>query len=485
MREPYFSSADIARPGTLGGGNWSIQNLNSITVIFGKNSSGKSLLLRSWRNSNPGDIHYVVPERIGALTFEPTYLQQELRGEERRQYSDRNYLGEYRQRVVTRIQTYFTARGNARANTLPGDPTDLERLISQLIPDFTISLDGLSNPPYQLKRMPNDTAVENIDQLSSGEAQLLTLGLDILTIGAIWDIENREQRLILLDEPDAHIHPDLQVRFADFIVQVAEKYSLQIVVATHSTTFMAALGQFGDSAASVLYLDRTKSDFTANVFSAIAKELAACLGGHALMGPLFSVPILLVEGDDDYRIWSQVPRHHVVSFSVIPSNGEEIKRYQKSLEQMLNALREEGADLSGYALLDGDKGKPEPTEQAPQNHIKYIKLSCHEAENLYLTDEVLASMGIDWETAQTRIVDNADRYGNKAESLRSAPNWDRSAVDIKNLMVELNAILDEKNVHWTIRVAQTIGRERPSGQLSEFLGDEVLGSLWGPVEEPQ
>ena len=35
------------------------------------------------------------------------------------------------------------------------------------------------------------------------------------------------------------------------------------------------------------------------------------------MGPLFGVPLLLVEGDDDYRIWNEIPRHHITSFAVI------------------------------------------------------------------------------------------------------------------------------------------------------------------------
>src|SRR5687767_2265394 len=112
------------------------------------------------------------------------------------------------------------------------------------------------------------------------------------------------------------MHPDLQARFADFLVQVSHRFKLQTVVATHSTTLLAAIGQFADADAAVVYLDRTKSTFIGQAFTSEMKELAACLGGHALMGPLFGVPILLVEGDDDYRIWSQVPRHHITSFAV-------------------------------------------------------------------------------------------------------------------------------------------------------------------------
>ena len=133
MIDPYFTEQVVPRPELLGGGNWQLRNLNSITVVFGKNGSGKSLLLRAWRDRDVDNIHYVVPERSGAITFEPGFLIQEYSGQERSGQSRRNYLIDYRQRVVTRIQAYFTTRGNVRKDELPGDPGDLERLIGQLI----------------------------------------------------------------------------------------------------------------------------------------------------------------------------------------------------------------------------------------------------------------------------------------------------------------------------------------------------------------
>ncbi len=75
------------------------------------------------------------------------------------------------------------------------------------------------------------------------------------------------------------------------------------------------------------------------------------------MGPLFGSPLLLVEGDDDYRIWSQVPRYHAVNLSVIPCGGDEIKKYQRSLELVFSALREPGVGETGFALIDRDKGR--------------------------------------------------------------------------------------------------------------------------------
>lgn len=476
-----MTDIDVPKPGDLGNTPWRVRGLRSITVVFGKNGSGKSRFLRAWRDQNPDWAHYIVPERSGNIEYQPNLLQQQLGGQQRRGQAQRNFLNNYREQIVTRIQAYFAARGDVRAEQLPGDPADLEMRLSTLLPDFAVVLSGTANPPYALQRTSDGTPVQNIDHLSSGEAQILTVGLDVLTIAAIWDIEGRENRLMLIDEPDAHIHPDLQVRFADFLIGVAHRYKLQVAVATHSTTLLAAIGQFSGEEAGILYLDRLREECQVESFDKYKKEMAACLGGHALMGPLFGVPLLLVEGDDDYRIWSQVPRHHQVSFATVPANGDEIDQFQKNLEKLFEALREDATAPAGYALLDGDKTIPQPNAERSQKHIQFIGLNCHEAENLYLTDEVLALLGTSWTDALTAIETRAPEFGDKVGRLAGVRTWDRKTVDLKGLMVELMAILDPKGIHWTIRVARAIGAGRPTGQLAEFLGDSVVAALWGPV----
>ena len=257
-------------------------------------------------------------------------------------------------------------------------------------------------------------------------------------------------------------------------------YGFQTIIATHSPSLLAALGQFGGGGASVLYLDRVGTDFKAQPFDNILKELASCLGGHALMGPLFGVPLLLVEGDDDYRIWSQVPRHHVVSFSVLPSGGQQILNHQRALERVLNALREPGERKAGYALVDADKGKPEENAETPQKHISFIQLNCHESENLFLANEVLATLGgLSWVEAQQKIDAQAGDYGAKEPLLRAVIGCDRRSHDLKPVIEQLSLILDPKRVHWTVRVAAVIGRDRPTGQMGDFLGPEVVNALWG------
>lgn len=479
MHLPYYSKIQLRMPPDFGTNvDWVISELKPITVLFGKNGSGKSRFLRIWRDNIPQASHYIIPERPGNLNFEPSYMNQQRDGASRKATAEHNFFADYRTHVITRIQTYFLARGSSRKEKLSGDPAELEGLLNRVLPDFTVMLNGLANPPYQLHRTANNQRVDNVNALSSGEAQLLTVALDIVTVAALWELEEQSERVMFIDEPDAHIHPDLQVRFADFLVRASERFDLQVVIATHSTSLLAALGQFAGNDTGVVYLDRTKTSFKSVPFAKELRELASCLGGHALMGPLFGVPLLLVEGDDDYRIWSQVPRHHNVSFAVIPCNGDEIRKYQKSLENILAALRT-ATGIAGFALLDGDKVIPRSTDVA-QQHVKFIGLKCHEAENLFICDEVLALLNLDWATASAKIAAESSKYGQKSSKLAGAPQWDRKSEDIKNVIDEITKILDVKNVHWTARVAKAIGVGRPSGQLLDFLGNDLVADLWGP-----
>lgn len=285
MTKIYVENKEISRPPFLGGGHWELQDLNTVTVLFGKNGSGKSLLLRSWRDSDTDNTHYVSPERGGELAYDPGQIQHQLNSTQRSRQTTRNMTPNYRQQVIARITAYFSARGDIRDSSIPsGDPMELERLLSVLLPDFSFSISGLSTPPFELTRLDSGEIIDSVQKLSSGEAQLLTLGLDILTIAAIWEIQKLDTRILLLDEPDAHLHLDLQARLAEFVTHVADQFDLQVVVATHSPAFLSALGQFGSSSTSVIYLDRIRDTYKARPIDKVAKELASCLGGPSSHG---------------------------------------------------------------------------------------------------------------------------------------------------------------------------------------------------------
>jgi len=478
----YSAELNIARPQHLGGGQWILKNLNEITVLFGKNGSGKSKLLRSLRDSDKNAYHYTSPERAGEIAHDVGIMQEELTGDRRANRSQQNLSPTYRQESISRIQALQIKIGNITGHSGKKSLVNLNEIkqfLSILLPDFEFEVTD-QNPPYELKRLSDGQKVTSVNNLSSGESEIFTLALDILTVCAMWEMDNQANRILLVDEPDTHLHPDLQQHLANFLVKVLDKYKVQIIVATHSTTLLSALGYHGDNKTSVIYINNLIVEQEAKLFSRALQELSTCLGGHALMGPLFNTPLLLVEGDDEYKIWSQIPRYNKVKIAVIPcGGGEEVKNFQKTLEKLFASLITDESVPVGYALLDGDKNIPNEDANNPQKHIKYFKLSCLESENLFLTDEVLSLLGITWEQAKQLIKDKSVDYGEKQGKLNECDNWDRKTVDIKDVINQVVYILDpEKKVPWTMRIAKCIGDKKPEGQIADFLGVELVKMLW-------
>lgn len=476
----YFNQLEAQRPPHLGGDQWILKNLTDVTVLFGRNGSGKSALLRALLNADHNARHLTSPERAGELQFNSDFALQEVAASTRASSRQSNLSLQFRERVISRINTYLTKRGYYFEEGKVDSPIkDIAELMIKLFPDFSFKLKP-ENPFFELKRVSTDEVISSKDQLSSGETEMLALGLDLLTICSIWQLENQKTRLLLIDEPDTHLHPDLQQHLAGFLVELMGKYNAQIVIATHSTTLLAALGHHGGANTSAIYLNNSVQEQKAIKFESALQELATCLGGHALMGPLFGAPLILVEGDDDYKIWSQVPRHHKVKLAAIPCDGQEIHEYQKTLEKLFESMRSTSTNPAGYALIDGDATHPQSTSQNPQKHIKYLKLSCRESENLFITDEVLKKLSLDWETAKTKIKEAASskRHGEKSDRLSSCDTWDRKNEDIKEVIGPLSEILDPTGPHWTVRVGKCIGEQKPTGQLAEFIGDSVINTFW-------
>ena len=51
----------------------------------------------------------------------------------------------------------------------------------------------------------------------------------------------QEKDVIVLDEPEIHLHPEWQLLYAEIIVLLQKKFDFHIVITTHSAHFMEAL----------------------------------------------------------------------------------------------------------------------------------------------------------------------------------------------------------------------------------------------------
>lgn len=162
----HISEKVIIRPSFLGDGNWSLKNLNHITVLFGKNGSGKSVLLRGIMTEDKEHTHYASPERAGDISYKVNLLPTQSNARTRADSRTKNTAPSYRPEVIARIIAYLAKRGAIRGEINRANPETIERMIGVLSPDFSFEITG-GNPPYTLTRVDSKEIIGSVDNLSS------------------------------------------------------------------------------------------------------------------------------------------------------------------------------------------------------------------------------------------------------------------------------------------------------------------------------
>lgn len=92
----------------------------------------------------------------------------------------------------------------------------------------------------------------DIDDLSSGEKSIVILFLPLLedqirdrlqllenmAVPGQAATERNEERVMLIDEPEQHLHPDLQAKILSYIRDLSKASKVQFIITTHSPTIM-------------------------------------------------------------------------------------------------------------------------------------------------------------------------------------------------------------------------------------------------------
>jgi hypothetical protein len=206
--------------------------------------------------------------------------------------------------------------------------------------------------------------------------------------------------MLLLDEPDVHLHPDLQARFVHFVEQVAATVDMRVVIATHSTAIIGAFDPDTDLQI-VPVSSRGQTDFTAFERTTMTQELLPVFGAHPLSSMFNRTPILLVEGEDDRRVVDQVVRSSNGRVRLSPcvvGSKDEMGQWEAWLEQFLPVIYDTPI---AYSLRDLDDG--EISEINDLNVVRRSRLNCYAMENLLVSDESLAAAGITTEDLLHRL----------------------------------------------------------------------------------
>lgn len=118
------------------------------------------------------------------------------------------------------------------------------KLLQSLLDNINIQEEGKFFKFYTKDKTPLQIWPEYI---SSWESELVCLWIEILAF--FINAEEWKDNYLLLDEPDIHLHPDLQVRLVDYLHSLMIEFSsksVKIVIATHSTAFVWWLKEKAD-----------------------------------------------------------------------------------------------------------------------------------------------------------------------------------------------------------------------------------------------
>ncbi len=214
------------------------------------------------------------------------------------------------------------------------------------------------------------------------------------------------------------------------------------------------------------------------IFENVTESLRAILpifGAHPLSNLFNEYPILLVEGEDDERIWQQALRSSQGTLKLFPCSVNSITQlniYENKVHEILRTIYDSAI---AFSLRDQDDSGFEISDVGP---VKRMKLGCRTAENLILTDDVLNKLNVSWESLKERIDKWLETNSNHAHftvmSSFKEGNYDRKMFDIKIIRIDLMGLL-ESNKPWEVVVGQAIAniqlKKQPSpDSLQDFLG---------------
>lgn len=369
-------------------------------VIAGPNGAGKSTLLNAIRSqANFTNIMYVGPHRAmrrqqvqqrhllaPSISFENLLSGQNVPGFEGIRIFDgtrdpwgsddlANYLKHALCQIEVDRQQAITSKVDRDGGIVSGTLIDpwrpLRELTQNLLPHMAfVKIDANNRDQVKvLWRVHQLETLVDLDDLSSGEKSIIQMFYPLVEReikALVKEIEagpqtvERPELCVLIDEPELHLHPNLQLKVLDYLRVLTSGSHTQVIVATHSPT-MVEYASFEE-----LFLLRPVElvEPEQNQLVQVASDeerlsfLKEVFGSTANLTAL--QPVILVEGVDERNASKVLPDRKLFRalhpgfdrVTLIPGGG---KSECKALLRVLNdALQQFSTQLQAVALLDRD-----------------------------------------------------------------------------------------------------------------------------------
>ncbi|GEO99032.1 AAA family ATPase [Methylobacterium haplocladii] len=469
-----------------------LANLNNINVIMGRNGAGKSRFLRdieelTSRSKQTFYVRYISPERAGSFKRDGNILTNMSNNTDwLRQTRAVNQAVNFKaaSAMLFREAETLYLRRLARTPEIRMDSnrnfeTDRLSKVNQLLTNISLEMGAAD---FEFRSLADGQPISP-DEISSGESEAVALATEILYF--FDTIDPTKFNVLLLDEPDVHLHPDLQARLAKLIIAMLDEFksqadSIAVCLSTHSSPLVCSL------AASQYVSIGTKSFAVDTVelkpTSAELRKVAPFFG-HPLSLSLSEDAAMILEGEDDERVWQQAARTsqgRIKLFPVLAGSVDQQSELEVFCVDLLGTLYDNPV---AFSLRDGDGVVDQPLEH--RLPIKRYRLQCYAIENALLTDPCLAVMGRTWEdfvaAAMEWVCKNPEHRDVKLiEELAGSDNRLQHK-KIKKIRQLICAILMCKKP-WEVVVGQAIGALTNedltnSNMLIAFLGAGMASDI--------
>lgn len=287
--------------------------------------------------------------------------------ENQRQTATTNFVDSQRARGLTSIST------EALVDVYNPIRTFTEHLLPHLKFD-RIDFSDENNIRCVWKREDRAGTVElDIDDFSSGEKAIMTLFLPLLETsihklmssygaGISTPAGVEQDRLFIVDEPELHLHPELQARILSYLRDVTQKEKVQFILTTHSPTILDQA--FDDE----LYFLRMRDAAGSNQLIKVASNIERLEALKELTGTAFNITtgrsIICIEGvkfskdrpTDHQLLQLLYPRSS--AFTLVPIGGKnEVINTVKKLREELSS---QAFGIQVFGFVDADQSEVDP-----------------------------------------------------------------------------------------------------------------------------
>lgn len=320
-------------------GNIVLKSVVAFNVIVGRNGAGKSRFLRqicsALRNDQQYNCAIINPERSGYLNADAN-VENAMRSDRNWVFNSRNQNQsiQFKASAVVRLKdtrTSFLLKMQ--------DDLELRRSTKTFDTEYIADINGMLRNVQLISgaeqitfaNMNNDPI--DADKLSSGESEAISLAAEVLHF--LEGVSADKINIMFVDEPDVHLHPDLQSRLVTFLhrrwlrLDEAKRSKTHFIIASHSTPLLGALTQLPQSAIGVKLFDSEAIELKS---SAEVLKKTAPFFAHPLSSVFNLERPLVLEGEDDERIWEQVCRSSRGVIGLFPCLADSVDK-QHELEQ--------------------------------------------------------------------------------------------------------------------------------------------------------